>query len=68
MVMWDESKDDVIGILEVNGYTGASAEAIYSKARSERIAFLRACSEISPTICWFFWPSPALLSSSNSPL
>lgn len=41
MVIWDESREDVLAKLEVNGITGDKALAMYARARAERIAGLR---------------------------
>lgn len=42
MVIWDEPRVDVFHRLEVNGIDQARAQHLYHKARSERIAIIRA--------------------------
>ena len=41
MVIWDESRENVLAKLEVNGITGPQADAMYARAQAERIAGLR---------------------------
>ena len=41
MVIWDESREDVLAKLEVNGITGDKALEMYARARAERITGLR---------------------------
>ena len=41
MVLWDEDREAIFHRLKVNGVEGERAEAIYGKARSERIKILR---------------------------
>lgn len=42
MVAWDEDPKSVFRMLEVNGIVGESAQEMYRKARSDRIASIRA--------------------------
>ena len=41
MVVWDESRETVFKMLEVNGIVGEPARELYQTARSERISTIR---------------------------
>ena len=41
MVLWDEPKEKVIRMLEVNGFEGAEGERLYKQAFKERTDYFR---------------------------
>jgi hypothetical protein len=41
MVLWGEKSEDVFKKLEVNGFTGETAQKMYEKARRERVSAIR---------------------------
>lgn len=40
-VVWGEPREEAFGIMQTNGITGEDAEALYVRARAERIAIIR---------------------------
>lgn len=65
-VLWDEKREEIFHMLKVNGIEGADAEAMYGRARGERIAqirggavrkILRGLGLFATGACtgWFYW-------------